>query len=85
MTVVVGTNLLNGGVGQSYKSDYVAWHKDFSLLKLSNDIGIIRVNRDIEFNDKVQPISLPLEDFTKVDYPVVLTGWGTTKVNDVAS
>ncbi|XP_031783595.1 chymotrypsin-2 [Nasonia vitripennis] len=66
LTVVVGTNLLNGGKGQSYKSEYIAWHKDFGMLGLSHD--------------KVQPISLPLEDFTKVDYPVVLTGWGTTRL-----
>lgn len=51
------------------------------MLVLRNDVALIRVDRDIEFNDKVQPISLPTEDFNKVNYPAVLTGWGLTSVS----
>ena len=79
---MAGTNLLHGGVEQVYDSEYVAWHEKFSMARLINDVAVVRVNRDIEFNEKVQPIGLPSEDFTKVDYPVILTGWGSTRVSN---
>ena len=78
---MAGTNLLKGGEEQVYDSEYVAWHKKFSMIRLVNDVAVVRVSRDIEFNEKVQPIGLPSENFTKVDYPVVLTGWGSTRVS----
>lgn len=80
VTVVAGTNLLKGGKEQAYKSEYIASHKGFSIFELINDVGVIRVNRDIEFNDKVKPISLPKEDFNEANNRVVLTGWGRVKV-----
>ncbi|KAJ8684312.1 hypothetical protein QAD02_020104 [Eretmocerus hayati] len=80
INVIAGTNLLNGGVEQLYKSEYITAHKNFSMFRLVNDIGLIRVNRDIEFNEKVQPIKLPDREFSKPDMSVVLTGWGTTEL-----
>ncbi|XP_058810750.1 chymotrypsin-2-like [Phymastichus coffea] len=78
VTVVAGTVLLNSTDGQTYQSEYIVWHNGFNMLVLRNDIALIRVDRDIQFNDKVRPISLPTEDFNKADYPAVLTGWGRT-------
>lgn len=80
ISIVAGTNLLVGGDEQVYESEYIAGHENFTMSHLPNDVAVIRVNRDIEFNDKVQPIELPAEDFTKVNYPVVLSGWGSTSV-----
>ncbi|XP_031788471.1 chymotrypsin-2-like [Nasonia vitripennis] len=79
VTVVAGTHLLNCGAEQTFKSEYITWHEKYNGGLFINDVGLIRVDRDIEFNEKVQPIPLPNEDFSKVDYPVVLTGWGRTQ------
>ncbi|OXU29928.1 hypothetical protein TSAR_004391 [Trichomalopsis sarcophagae] len=79
VTVVAGTHLLNGGSEQVFKSEYIVWHEKYNGGLFINDVGLIRVDRDIVFNKKVQPIPLPNEDFSKVDYPVVLTGWGRTQ------
>lgn len=80
VTVVAGSNLLNGNQSDSYKSEYIVWHEKYNGAKFVNDIGLIRVERDIKFNDKVQSIRLPTEAFNKDDYPVVLTGWGSTQL-----
>jgi hypothetical protein len=50
------------------------------MSKLNNDVGLLRVDQDIVFNDFVQPMELPNEDFSKKNYPAILTGWGSTKV-----
>ena len=78
--VVAGTNLLNGGEQQSYQSEYIVWHEKYDGSRFINDVALIRIDRDIEFNEKIQPIPLSSEDFTKEDYPVVLTGWGRLSV-----
>ncbi|XP_058799506.1 chymotrypsin-2-like [Phymastichus coffea] len=77
VTVIAGTHKLSGGNEQVYKSEYIVWHEKYNAPKFVNDIGLIRVNRDIEFNDKVQPIPIADEDFSKDNYPVTLTGWGS--------
>ncbi|OXU23082.1 hypothetical protein TSAR_009315 [Trichomalopsis sarcophagae] len=84
VTVVVGSHLLNGDQGDSYKSEYIVYHEKYNGAMFVNDIGLIRVNRDIKFNDKVQSIPMPTEDFSKDDYPVVLTGWGSTRLGGAA-
>lgn len=78
MKVVAGTTLIHGGEEQVYQVEYLVAHKDFSEKKLTNDVGLIRVSKDIEFNDKVQPIALPPkgEEFYKAGDSAKLTGWG---------
>lgn len=46
-----------------------------------NDIGLIKLDKDIVFGDKVKPIPLPTKNFDKFNYPATLSGWGTTNVN----
>ena len=44
-----------------------AYHK-YSTDKIHNDLGVIKLDRDIKFkDDKVQPICLPLQDDGKSD------------------
>lgn len=83
MKIVAGTNLIHGGKEQVYDSEYVVSHKSWNTPQFSNDMGLIRVSKDIEFNDKVQPIKLPSEDFNKAGHPVVMSGWGTTIVRSM--
>ncbi|XP_014215791.1 chymotrypsin-2-like [Copidosoma floridanum] len=76
ITVVAGTNLLDGKDGKIYKSEYIVHHKDFSMKQIINDIGLIRVDRDITFSDKVQHVRLAKEDYSLDNESANLTGWG---------
>nr|XP_012148108.1 PREDICTED: chymotrypsin-2-like [Megachile rotundata] len=77
VTVVLGTNALDKG-GDEYQSEKVIVHPRYSSALIRNDIGLIKVDKDIVFGDKVKPIALPNENFSKIDYPATLSGWGTT-------
>lgn len=79
MTIIVGTNSLSKG-GAIYKVDKFIIH-DFDPSMILNDIALIRTDRDIEFNDKVQPIKISDHNFHLHGDPAVLTGWGYTHVN----
>ena len=53
-----------------------AYHK-YSYPKVNNDLGVIKLDRDIQFkDDKVQPICLPLQDDGKSD---VVKGHGKVR------
>lgn len=45
-----------------------------------NDIALVRVLRDIVFNENVQPIKLPDSDRNYDNYPFIVTGWGKDEV-----
>lgn len=80
IAVVLGSNTLNKG-GDVYQSEKIISHPKYSSILIRNDIGLIKVDKDIVFGDKVKPIALPNENFGKIDYPAVLSGWGTTSVS----
>ncbi|XP_032457056.1 chymotrypsin-2-like [Nasonia vitripennis] len=82
--VYVGANKLNGDKPQVYQAEYLTYHEQFSMNRLANDIGLVRVAKEIEFNEKVQPIALTSVDVSKVDTPVVLSGWGRIKFGGAA-
>lgn len=42
--------------GQRYKVKEVIQHEQYNKPPFANDIGLVRINGKIEFNDKVQPI-----------------------------
>ncbi|XP_043508788.1 chymotrypsin-2-like [Frieseomelitta varia] len=77
IAVVLGSNTLNKG-GDVYQSKQIISHPKYSSALIRNDIGLIKVDKDIVFGDKVKPVALPSENFSKIDYPAVLSGWGTT-------
>ncbi|XP_012272591.1 chymotrypsin-2-like [Orussus abietinus] len=80
LNVVVGTNLLSED-GEVYQSDYIVRHEKYDPSLIRNDIGLIHVNKDIVYNEKVQPIALPSSNFEDPEHPVLLSGWGTTILN----
>ena len=49
-----------------------------------NDIALLELSEDLEFNEKIQPIALPDEDFDETNYldksrsKFMVAGWGTT-------
>ncbi|XP_058795863.1 chymotrypsin-2-like [Phymastichus coffea] len=77
VSVVLGSNRLDRG-GEAYRSARSLPHPQYSSLLIRNDIGLVRLDRDIRFGEKVRPVDLPRADFDKADYPAVLSGWGTT-------
>lgn len=45
-----------------------------------NDIALIRLAKDIEYNERIQPVKLATKDDEKNLKSAVLTGWGSHKV-----
>lgn len=71
---MVGTNDLRKG-GTYYKVEKLIAHSDYNRPQFANDIGLIQIKGEIEFNDRVKPIEWSTEavsDGAKVQ----LTGWG---------
>ena len=48
-----------------------------------HDIALIRLKEDIQFNKKVQPITLPTSNFVNYGTAAKLTGWGRTDVSSL--
>lgn len=78
--VVLGTNTLDKG-GDEYASIRIWAHPYYNAVFIWNDIGLIQLDKDIVFSDKVKPIALSTKNFDKSDYPATLSGWGTTSVS----
>ena len=76
--MVVGTNSLSktNKLTKIYRVKGYIHHPEFDMETVANDIGLIKVDKKIKFNEKVQPIKLMNSDFDKINYPAVLTGWG---------
>ena len=77
--IVAGTNSLDKG-GMMYHSKKIMGHPKYNSLLLRHDLGLIELEKPIEFNEKIKPVSLPHGDFTKYGQTAVLSGWGTTTV-----
>ncbi|XP_065073297.1 serine protease grass-like isoform X3 [Ochlerotatus camptorhynchus] len=56
-------------------------HQDYNRPIYSNDIGLIRLDKDVTMNDHIKPICLPVtaDLQKKVFENYVVTGWGTTE------
>lgn len=56
-------------------------HDDYNNPKFSNDIGLLRLSRDVTFKDHIKPICLPIAaDVQRQTFQkYILTGWGTTE------
>lgn len=57
-------------------------HPDFHWLTLDYDVGLLKVSRDIEFTDSIQPIALvSLENENVLDGALLrVSGYGATQV-----
>ncbi|KAK2584858.1 hypothetical protein KPH14_006295 [Odynerus spinipes] len=73
--VHAGTVYLNKQ-GDVYPAEKLIAHPNFSSSKLINDVALIRVSKDIEFNEFVQPIQLASNNNVKAGDVAILTGWG---------
>ncbi|XP_066591876.1 chymotrypsin-2-like [Prorops nasuta] len=78
-TVVVGSNSLSYG-GKAYKLAKVIIDEKYTEPKnhvWKNDIGVIILASDIEFNNDVQPIKLASKDVRVNEYATI-SAWGMT-------
>lgn len=77
---------------QQFGIENLIWHEDFKrdLFTLENDIALIRVNRPIQFESKMQPICLPFVNNNHIPEPRVrnlltYAGWSLNeKTNTLA-
>ncbi|XP_014234222.1 mite allergen Eur m 3-like [Trichogramma pretiosum] len=84
--VVAGITKLDDKNAAIYKVEEIIKHEyygDNLFLPYMADIALLRVAKDMEFNDKVQPVKLASsensEDLLAVGASVILTGWGYTE------
>ncbi|KAF5287789.1 hypothetical protein FQA39_LY15725 [Lamprigera yunnana] len=76
MTVVVGTNHVSeGGVEHSVLS--AVFHAQYNALTVRHDIGLLKLDSEIAYNDNVKPIALETQHVGE-DVDLVLSGWGKT-------
>ncbi|XP_029055959.1 chymotrypsin-1-like [Osmia bicornis bicornis] len=80
ITVHTATNLLSSA-GDSYTPDKIIANRKFNMLTLTDDVALIRVDRNIVFNDLVQTIPLAKGSNTYEGSSCTLTGWGTLRAN----
>lgn len=70
----MGTNDLKQG-GQRYKVQKLIQHERYNQPPFANDIGLVRISGQIQFNEKVKPIKYS-HKFVKGGTHLSTTGWG---------
>lgn len=65
--------------GLIYNISKIVNHPGYDDIDTKMDISLLRTSEPIEFNEFVQPISLPMEDIA-ADTPVIIAGWGSTSL-----
>lgn len=83
MELVVGTKCVNEE-GQRYAAEEYIVHPHYvnvveGFFGRGNDIGLIRVQGEIEFNDRVQPIEYSTGEFPD-NVDAMFTGFGRMEV-----
>lgn len=61
--------------GKYYNAEKFVVHEDYGKPAYAYDIGLIRVQTPIEFNEKVQPIKYSAKK-VEADENLQITGWG---------
>uniref|UniRef100_A0A1B6MQB4 Peptidase S1 domain-containing protein n=2 Tax=Graphocephala atropunctata TaxID=36148 RepID=A0A1B6MQB4_9HEMI len=62
----------------------IVYHPEYDNVKKTNDIGLIKLKKKVEFYDKLKPICLPSPEFrtnTFVNLAAKVAGWGVNKNN----
>ncbi|CAH0403062.1 unnamed protein product [Chilo suppressalis] len=83
LLVIVGqhyvTDEANIPASDKYGISQFIMHPQYSSSNYNNDMGLVQLNRDITFNDRVGPVCLPFK-FTNTDMTgakLTILGWGT--------
>ncbi|XP_063994518.1 chymotrypsin-1-like [Diachasmimorpha longicaudata] len=70
---VVGTNNFFKG-GDKYTIDRVIFHENYDK-RYRDNIAVVRVAEEIQFNDNVQPVTLYTNEFTRYGETGTVAGW----------
>ncbi|XP_037947122.1 serine protease grass-like [Teleopsis dalmanni] len=65
-----------------YGVEKIISHPDYKRRTLVNDVAIIKLNRDVEFNKHIKPICLPITKRSielQSEQLYLVAGWGTTE------
>jgi len=76
------------GQPKIYKVSEIIMHEEYKKGSgfLPNDIALLRINEDIEYNDYVQPIVMATTaDYSPTDSECVISGWGRIKTGGMFS
>lgn len=65
-----------------YDAEKLIVNRNYNPFKLTDDIALVYVSKDIVFNELVQPVALPSNNNVKSGDLVVLTGWGRLYVSN---
>merc|ERR1719251_829946 len=68
---------VNDGSTVEKRVQRVIRHKGFSSSTLWNDVAILTMEDDVQFNNNIQPICLARGSNSYVDRKVTVAGWGT--------
>lgn len=69
---------------REYFVEQVVSHERYNMPRYANDIGLIRVSQDINFDsDFVKPTCLPITNalVSRAVQNLIVSGWGTTETN----
>ncbi|EFA05682.2 collagenase isoform X1 [Tribolium castaneum] len=73
---------LNSSTPELRISREVLIHEDFDFATLQNDIALIKLPTDLEFNENIKPIALD-EDGLPPGTSATISGWGHSSHDDV--
>ena len=45
-------------------------------ITFTNDIALVKLSRKVNFSDKIQPVRLPKNSFSYLEYQCYVAGWG---------
>lgn len=82
-----GTLGINQTGGQTRELARIIIHPDYIPLNTtgsSNDIAVIKMQENFDFNQLCQPLLLPYQGLATFDR-IAVSGWGTTKSNNISS
>ena len=82
--VTFGHSDLGNAMNMSVKSILIHPNYGWKMGQWYNDLALLKLSNDLEFNDAIQPISLPSLNYTKYDLlfeELIFAGYGSEKFN----
>jgi secreted trypsin-like serine protease len=79
LSAIIETGLvdLDGNIGLESTSSDLVLHEGYDIDTLSNDIGLIKLSKPLQFDENTAAISLSSEPLSE-DEEVTVSGWGLT-------
>lgn len=76
-SVIVGrVHIKDESEGKEYESDEIIQHERFDPKTLENDIALLHIPNDIQFNDNVASVDLPSDCENYVGHTCNISGYG---------